>query len=691
MAQKDIPVSPRFKKMAVNAIFSIVLFVLVYIIFFALALGLTILCGRAGLNIITTRPGIYTAIVGVGLIAIGAFVLFFLVKFLFTKNAADRSHLVEITREQQPRLFNFVEEIVREVQTNSPKKIYLSADVNASVFYDSGFWSMFFPIKKNLQIGLGLVNTVSENEFRAILAHEFGHFSQRSMKVGSYVYNVNKVVYNMLFENSSYQKMVQGWANIDGIFSIFIWVVVKMVQGIQWVLRKVYAVVNLSYMGLSREMEFHADEVAANVAGSAPLINSLRRMDLADHSYNTVLNYYGEKIAASIKTDNIYPQQHFIMHYLARENKVPVENELPMVDETHLNRYNKSKLVIKDQWASHPSTNERVEALHKLNIPVPDRNARTAFGLFDNMEALQKTLTDKLFSAVQYAQIPSVYGNEEFSKEQIKRFADAAFHPLFNNYYDNRNPVNTENGTVQTGKPDGVSDAGNLYSNAATDLVYGSISLENDIQTLKQIQEAPTQIKSFDYDGKKHTPKNCAALIPVLETRLEQLRQELVENDRNVYRYFTAVAAEQGKENELQRQFDAFFAMDKDYDRFIIPYSQMANGVAFVQHRLPVETIENNVRELKGMELGFKKHIGELMAHPVFQKEITPEVSEQLNGYLQKDLVYFNRPEYFNNELETLYAAINQYQAILSAAFINTKREMLHFMAGLEEIKAKRD
>jgi Zn-dependent protease with chaperone function len=37
---------------------------------------------------------------------------------------------------------------------------------------------MFLPIKKNLQIGLGLVNSLNVSEFKAVMAHEFGHFTQ---------------------------------------------------------------------------------------------------------------------------------------------------------------------------------------------------------------------------------------------------------------------------------------------------------------------------------------------------------------------------------------------------------------------------------------------------------------------------------------------------------------------------------
>src|SRR5690606_16231117 len=156
---------------------------------------------------IAFKPMPVTIVLGIGLASMGLLVLFFLVKFIFSSNKVDRSHLHEISKTDEPRLFSFIQDIVNEVNTGFPKRVYLSTDVNAAVFYDSSFWSMFFPIKKNLQIGMGLVNTVTESELKAILAHEFGHFSQRSMKLGSYVYNVNQVIFNLLYENRSYEKL----------------------------------------------------------------------------------------------------------------------------------------------------------------------------------------------------------------------------------------------------------------------------------------------------------------------------------------------------------------------------------------------------------------------------------------------------------------------------------------------------
>src|SRR5688572_8351939 len=131
---------------------------------------------------------------------------------------------------------------------------------------------MFLPTKKNLQIGLGLVNAVNISEFKAILAHEFGHFSQRSMKLGSYVYNVNKIIYNMLYDNRTYGKALEGFANVSGYFAIFANLTSWIISGIQSILQQVYGVVNKSYMSLSRQMEFHADSVAAYVSGGDHLV-----------------------------------------------------------------------------------------------------------------------------------------------------------------------------------------------------------------------------------------------------------------------------------------------------------------------------------------------------------------------------------------------------------------------------------
>jgi len=687
MRQNSITISENFKKTTSNAILSIVLFVFIYLLLIVLAVGLTVACTYGGIMFIAMSPSIITIMLGLGVISMGFLILAFLLKFVFAKHKVDRSHLVEVTREQEPGLFKFIGEIVKEVETDFPKKVFLSADVNAAVFYDSSFWSMFFPIKKNLQIGIGLVNSVSVSEFKAILAHEFGHFSQRTMKVGSYVYNVNQVIYNLLNENQSYNSMAQQWASVSGYFTIFVNIAVTIIRGIQWILQQVYEIVNFNYMSLSREMEFHADEVAANVAGSAPLATSLLRLDLADQSYHTVLNYYSGKISESIKTNNIYPQQRFVMELFARDSSLPIENDLPQVSIDHLNRYNKSKLVVKNQWASHPSTPDRVEKLNQLNIVAAEYNAGPASEIFQKMDAVQEKITSHLYAFATDIPVSTVADAQEFMQDFAAQHEKNSFNKRYNNYYDDKNPEQldleallNDSAIHPASKP-----VEKLFGNEAVEWVYTAIALQNDRDTLLQISKKNYKIKTFDYDGVKYTNEDCDNLIQKLDAELDLINARIHQNDIDVFLCFHTIAKKQGKADELIRHYEAFFKITSEYPARFEQYKKMLDASDFVQSTNHIEVIENKIMHLNRAEKDFKTRIEELLKEEIYQGAISPEIRQHFTDYLSKDWMYFFRTKYDDDALNVLFTSINDYRFVLSETFFALKKELLDYQAGLVE------
>src|SRR5207244_2163286 len=104
-----------------------------------------------------------------------------------------------------------------------PHRVYLTPDVNAAVFYHESLLSLFLPTPKNLIIGLGLVNQLNLSEFKAVLAHEFGHFSQNSMKLGTYVYVSNRVIGELVFGRDWLDDLVNGIRGLDIRIAIFAW------------------------------------------------------------------------------------------------------------------------------------------------------------------------------------------------------------------------------------------------------------------------------------------------------------------------------------------------------------------------------------------------------------------------------------------------------------------------------------
>ena len=115
----------------------------------------------------------------------------FLVKGFFKSGQKERTVRVEITADDQPLLFDFIDRLCEETGAPTPRKVYVSHEVNAAVMTHTGITSLFWPTGKDLLIGLGLVNILNLSEFKSVLAHEFGHFAQKSTRLGGYVYTAD--------------------------------------------------------------------------------------------------------------------------------------------------------------------------------------------------------------------------------------------------------------------------------------------------------------------------------------------------------------------------------------------------------------------------------------------------------------------------------------------------------------------
>ncbi len=677
----NIEVSKNFRKRTIKAIASIVLFMIVYVILIAFAAGLTVLCALGGFFMIKNHPSFFTLMFGLGLASLGFYILAFLFKFLFKKHTIDLSHLVEIKEENEPKLFEFITEIVNEVGTNFPKKIYLSADVNASVFYDSNFWSLFFPVKKNLNMGLGLVNTITKQELKAILAHEFGHFSQKSMKVGSYVYYVNQIIFNMLYENDSFDQTIQKWGNSNNYFSIFLIISVKIIEAIQWILKKMYGLININYLALSREMEFHADEVAANVAGIHPLQESLLRMDLVDSAYNSVLSFYSDKISQNIKPKNVYKEQLFLLDFFAKDSQIEFKNGLPLVSELDANKFNKSKLNIENQWASHPSTQDRNAKLNKLNIHKETTENQMANTVFQDIEKIQEKITAKLFSSIENIETFGYLSLEDFKSEYQEQFEKNTFNSIYNGYYDNKNPNYFEINTLDKNSDVSFFDA--LFSKEKIDMVYEFIALENDKMVIENIANKQISIKTFDYDGHKFKAKDALELLPKIEKEINNLRNKITENDISIFLFFNNLAKKDYRDGSLILKYKAFFNYDSEYEKRAAYYNDLINATDFLSVVTPIEVIKSKLKNVYALEVNIKKEIQDMLSNELFKKELTADIRESFELYLKENWLYFSNGKYIEEELNIFYKAINNYMFIISRGYFLLKKELLDFQSEL--------
>jgi Zn-dependent protease with chaperone function len=685
----QIPVSTEFKKNARSAVYAIAFFILVYLLLFAAAVGIAVACFFGAFALLGVTLSIYMILIALGIAGIGLIILFFMIKFLFATYKVDRSNMLQITREQEPELFRIIDELVQQTETQPPKKVYLSAELNAAVFYDSSFWSLFLPVSKNLIIGLPLINTSTVDELRGVLAHEFGHFSQKSMKVGSYVYQVNRVLHNLLFDNDKFGNALAKWASIDGIIAIFTRISIWFIQGIQKVLQSMYGLVNTKYSALSLQMEFHADAVAAHCTGSKPLQNFLMRIDLVDAAWQKTIQHHIAHKTHPNNMGEILLQQRFVCEELAKEEKIPTHNGLPMVNLNHLQQFNKSKLVIKDQWASHPPMEDRILALQQLNINQSSEDSRAALTLLKHTENYIQHFS-KIIAFQYYGETMANPDSEHVSLEQFKaeyssKNAETQQPEIFNRYFIYRNPIpQIEDNLNVLQSPWSDEELNNnrqkqiegLFSNEWIEKAIQCYYLKEDIETIQQIINAPNAIRTFDYDGVKYQKVDAASLLEKLKQEEKDLEEDLKNHDQKINSIFWHHAnAEQKREIEQRSKLiqEKLEGTAKE-NEFI---QQFNESTSFFQLSLPYEEISIRLAEVKGREGVLKDKLKALKTELSGTSILDQEMTTFLNNFLGRDYAYFSGTSYFDSEIVELMEAFNLYIHLYNSSIYYHKIKLL--------------
>ena len=174
MSKKQI-YPTNYKTQAIRTVFAIIFFIAVYLSILLISFGLVgflfYLSTIVIVIAVTKKAIIFYLFIFFTLNIIAGTLLVFIIRFFFRKQTIDRSGWIEISREDQPKLFDIIESISSSLETNFPQKVYVGAGVDDAVFYDSNFRNLFFPGKENLMIGLGLVNSMTDCELKTIIAH----------------------------------------------------------------------------------------------------------------------------------------------------------------------------------------------------------------------------------------------------------------------------------------------------------------------------------------------------------------------------------------------------------------------------------------------------------------------------------------------------------------------------------------
>jgi len=356
------------------------------------------------------------------------FLAIFMWKALFFFQRHKGSNDIEVTAEEQPRLFEFINRLADEAGAPRAHRVFLSARVNAAVFYDLTILNLIFPSRKNLEIGLGLVNSLSLGELKAVLAHEFGHFAQRSMAVGRWVYVAQQIAAGIISKRDALDGFLRGLSRFDLRIAWVGWLLSTIVWSIRSVMETVFRIVVLAQRALSREMELQADLVAVSLTGSDALIHALYRLQVADEAWERALAFANTEARAKRSVADLFAVQKHITAKLREVLDDPHYGNVVPIPAERASEHRLFKTALghpPKMWSTHPANSEREHNAKRTYISAKI-DERSAWELFDDVPQLAKQLSAELFGALEDAEpVPLEQSlaklDEEYGRAYYKR------------------------------------------------------------------------------------------------------------------------------------------------------------------------------------------------------------------------------------------------------------------------------
>ncbi|MFT5822347.1 MAG: Zn-dependent protease with chaperone function [Crocinitomix sp.] len=477
--------SANFKKKVALAIVGLLLFIVTYF-------GLMIWFGYTSYQMFAALQSSDNRFLSIVVAVVIGILSIFMLKSIFNFSKTKRGEMKFISSEQEPVLFDFIYKLADEAGARRPHKVIISQRVNASVFYDLNIFNLLFPSKKNLEIGLGLVNVVNLGEFKAILAHEFGHFAQRSMLLGRYVYVAHQIAERIVNKRDSLDGFLRGLSSVDIRIAWIGWILSILVWAVRSLVEVLFSIVVIAERALSREMEFQADLVAVSLTGSDDLINGLHKLGAADEAFNGTIQAIDEHLKELQKVPDLFSLQTFYLEKMRIVLGDPSFGATPKNFKAGIQSkiFETNGINPPEMWATHPDDEDREANAKRTYIPslIDDRST---WLLFSNPTETRKASTVALYESIEKLPECELVSEEvALAKMDADSFDLTFLHPDYKGLFFSRSMMLYVSKPEEIYKTELSGDINSNYKQLYPD------SLKRELESLKQLQLEKTHLKT---------------------------------------------------------------------------------------------------------------------------------------------------------------------------------------------------
>jgi Zn-dependent protease with chaperone function len=265
-----------------------------------------------------------------------------------------------LAQDEQPELFAVIEEVARATDQKMPADVYLARDVNAGVLQVGGLLGI--GTRRVLEIGLPLLQSLTISQFRAVIAHEFGHYHGGDTSLAPLVYRTREAI----------SRTVNTLADDDGfIHKPFLW------YG-NFFLRVTQAI--------SRAQELAADRLSAQVAGAKNAAAALVAVEGAAAAHQS---YWDGEVMPLVANGYRPP---LALGFARFTSVATISSAVSKIIEENLQGGEKN------EYDSHPPLRERVEALGVIPSPEVDASEEKAATLLRDLPRLEEALVANMLA-----------------------------------------------------------------------------------------------------------------------------------------------------------------------------------------------------------------------------------------------------------------------------------------------------
>lgn len=259
----------------------------------------------------------------------------------------------ELAETDQPELFALVREVAEETGQEMPRSVYLAHDVNAAVAQVGGV--LGFGGHRVLIVGLPLMQGLTTDQLRAVLAHEFGHYHGGDVRLGPFfgrTYDaVARTVTALHDADSWWHKPFEAYG--------------------RFFLRRSAAI--------KRTQEFSADRLAAQVAGRDVNAAALRAVHAQGAAFEA---YFSNEYAPLLEQGRCAP-------YLAGFDATKRSDGGERLMEAVVAHAGDGE---PDPYSTHPELPERLAALAELPDDGRRDSGEPALGLLHGIRNLESAV-----------------------------------------------------------------------------------------------------------------------------------------------------------------------------------------------------------------------------------------------------------------------------------------------------------